>query len=362
MVGHIERLFRHALVYPVLRLVFRNRPVPLPIDLSRVRRLLLLRTDRLGDMVVTSSLIRRIREVHPTITLGVVVSRRNIEAARLVEGIDALHVIGGRWSETLRSVRDARSRKYEVVLNLVFNRTTLGGVLCNVIAPQGVKVGQGAEKYRFYFNAMVALDRGTMHMMDVLRSFGRQAFGDTFGRVEAGSSLRDEPHAASRIEAFIGRRGAAPVLLNLSAGHPDRSLSAGQASEIVRGLLARGIDAIVISSAPGDDGIRKDLVRASADSRVAGYPETGDASFAELVALVRRSRMVITPDTSLVHIAGATRTPLIALYVDPFAHAEWHPRGTEAEVIMGDPTRPMSDILPIRVLEAFDRIAPRVGR
>ncbi len=358
----LERSFRHLVVYPTLRRVLNNREVPLPLDLGSIRRLLLLRTDRLGDMVVTSSFIHRIRERAPSISLGMVVSHRNLAAARLVDGIDALYVIGGGLGETVRSIRQARSARYDVVLNLVFNQTTLGGIISNLVVPGGTKVGQGDEKYRFYFNAMLKLERGRSHMAEVLRSVGVQTFGPSFYTESLPYALHDEPASAERVDSLIARLGGPPVVINLSAGHPGRSLSSRQAVDLAQVVLSRLQAPVVLSAVPQDASNRQAVLAQIKDDRVLAFPDKGSASFADIVALVRRSRLVVTPDTSFVHIAGATGTPLLALFVDPFAFAEWHPRNTESEVVMGDPGTTVSSIPSARIVDALDRLIGRMGR
>jgi ADP-heptose:LPS heptosyltransferase len=360
-IKRVERAFRHAIVYPSLRAIFRNRAVDLPIDLGSIRRLLLLRTDRLGDMVVTSSIIRRIRDRAPGVDMGMVVSHKNVAAAELVDGIDRLHVIGRSTSETLRALRDARRHGYDVVLNLVFNRTTLGGVLANVIAPHGVKVGQGAEKYRFYFNAMVTLERATKHMSEILESFGVQTFGPEFGGTELPYALHDNRAAARRIEDRLSSLAGRPVLVNLSAGEPHRAPHPAQMIELIRAILVRLPDPILVSSAPGEEGIRKMVVECVADPRVAPFPAKGRASFAEMVALVRRCRMLVTPDTSLIHVADATSTPLLGFFSTAYSLAEWGPRHTLAEVVLSEGDRPLSEMPVARMAAGLECLLARMG-
>lgn len=359
-VGRIEQVFRHAVVYPTFRSLLRNEPVSLPIHLPSVRRLLLLRTDRLGDMVVTSSLIHRIRMLHPGIYLGLVVSHKNLAAARLVDGIDALHVIGGGLGETISSLHAARRQKYDVVLNLVFNRTTLGGLLSNVIAPRGIKVGQGAEKYRFYFNAMVSLERGKSHMAEILRSFGEQAFGHAFSTDDLPYALHDDPEAVLTVESYISALDERPTLVNLSAGEAHRSPTAEQMQPLIREVLSRVTGPVVVTAAPGQESVRTVVVAGVGDPRVTSVPASGRATFAEIVALVRRSKLLLTPDTSLVHVAGATATPTLAFFSTFQPLIEWAPRNTVAEVVVCEPGQTLSTLPVGKMLEGLDRLLARL--
>ena len=54
LVESLKRLLRQQIVYPLLRLILRNPVSVTPIDCSRVRRILILRYDRIGDMIVTT--------------------------------------------------------------------------------------------------------------------------------------------------------------------------------------------------------------------------------------------------------------------------------------------------------------------
>ncbi len=356
LIRPVERVFRHTVVYPVLRAIMHNEQVPLPLDLTKVRRVLLLRYDRIGDVIVTSPLVRRLKALAPHLSIGMVTSRNNVVAAQLLEGIDRYHTIGGSLFDTWRVVRKAKSFGYDVVLNLVFNRTTSGGILANVIAPDGIKVGQGAEKYRFYFNALARLERGRHHMSEVLRSLGTQVFGEHFADEDLRYTLTDDKRSEARVNDFMSQVGTSAVVLNISAGDDARTPSHEQALAIIRHVrTVHGLPVIVIAS-PGQERSRASVVLACADAQVTSYPKEGTAPFADVVALVRRCRVLVTPDTSLVHVAGATSTPVLALYTTAFTVAEWGPRHTVSEVVLGEEGRPLSDLSVRAILDGFDRL------
>lgn len=357
-----EKTFRHFVVYPTLRSVLRNEQVPLPIDLNNVRRILLLRYDRLGDVIVTSPMVRRLRSLAPHASIGMMTSRNNLPAARLLSGIERYHTIGGSIVETAAAVRDARLADYDLVLNLVFNRTTSGGLLANMIAPRGIKVGQGAEKYRFYFNALAQLERGQHHMSEVLRSLGSQVFGERFVDDDLRYELTDDPASSTRVDEYVSRVASSAAILNMSAGDPARTPSEEQLLAMIRHVrLKYGLSVIVIA-APGKERARDVIVRACGDARVTSYPKEGGAPFPDMVALVRRGKVLITPDTSLVHVAGATATPVLALYTTAFTLAEWGPRHTESEVVLGEEGLPLSAMPVAKMLDGFDRLYKRVTR
>lgn len=360
-IRRLELGFRYGMIYPLLRLILSNRDVPLPLDLGRVQRILLLRTDRLGDMVVSSALVRRLKERAPHVTLGMVVSHKGLQAARLVDGVDRLHVVGVSAVETVRAISDARRERYDVVLNLVFNRTTLGGLLANIIAPHGVKVGQGDKKYSFFFNAMVALERGRVHMAETLESYGIQTFGPGFAGSSLPYALRDDAEAARRVEAFLAGMPPRPILVNLSASEAQRSPLPEQMRDLISGILKKTETPVLVTAAPGQEHVRRWVEGSLAEPRVKAFPPEGRASFSDMVALVRRCRLLVTPDTSLVHVAGATNTPILGLYSTAFSLAEWSPKNTLAEVVVNENDRPIAEMPVERMLEGFDRLMKRLA-
>ena len=51
-VKSIESFWRHRFVYPVLRFIIRNPQIDKPIDILSVKKLLIFRYDRIGDMII----------------------------------------------------------------------------------------------------------------------------------------------------------------------------------------------------------------------------------------------------------------------------------------------------------------------
>jgi ADP-heptose:LPS heptosyltransferase len=358
----LEGTLRHRVVYPALRMVLHNPPVDLPVDLGSVRRILLLRYDRLGDVVVTSSFIHRLRQLAPSLFIGMLTSTANQPAAALLDGVDMFHVIGGSLARTARALRVARAQRYDVVLNLVFNRTTSGGLMANLIAPRGIKVGQGAEKYRFYFNALLTLERGKMHMAEIINSIGVQVFGPNFGTTDLPYFLNDDPASVQLVERFLRPCRPGPIVFNASAGIPSRQPTYAQLRGLLSAVRNRAQTTIIVTSAPGQEGLRESLVRSQADADVIGFPSEGTATFAELVALIRSCRLLVTPDTSLVHVAGATSTPMLGIYATAFSLAEWAPRNTISEIVLGELDRPLAEMSVDSMIEGFARLMRRMPK
>ncbi|HLE33864.1 MAG TPA: glycosyltransferase family 9 protein [Bacteroidota bacterium] len=359
----LERFARHAIVYPLLRLFLHNPPVTIPVDITKLRKILILRYDRIGDIIVTTPIFRLLKKANPHLFVGVLASQSNAELIVNNENVDRIHVLHSHWISFAREILSAHNEQYDLVLNFIFNRTTSGGVLSNCIAPRGIKVGQGAEKYRFYFNVLLKLERGSKHMVEVLGDIVNGVFGIPVAKKDLVFDIPSDAAAESIVEEFLAERGISRklrkrekqrgfVVFNLSATDDTRRISDLQAQSILA-ILARelGWDTVVISS-PSDKDWRTSAVRSVDSKKCWAFPEEGNAGLREIAALIKRARAVVTPDTAIVHLASASKTPVLGLFT-PLEQivSEWFPYNVEHKIVLAEAGLPAASI-PVTLLKS----------
>ena len=66
--------------------------LPREPDISRWRKLILVRTDRIGDMLVTTPCIRAIRQALPEVRLDMLASAHNVPAIYGNPYLDNIHL------------------------------------------------------------------------------------------------------------------------------------------------------------------------------------------------------------------------------------------------------------------------------
>lgn len=353
IIGRLEWVFRHGVVYPLLRLIFRNSISDEPLELSTVRKLLILRYDRIGDMIVTTPIFRLLKEVHPGLHIGVVTSELNAALIRNNPSVDAIYVLHGNWFRLWKEVKRARKERYEVVLNFIFNRTTSGGILANLIAPEGFKVGQGDPKYRFYFNRLLSLERSGAHMVETLADFVRKVFNIPLTEKGMDFELHIDDRSRAAVDWFLKKQklarrsaadhqGTAYLVFNLSATDRVRRMSALQAVALDRFLSGQTDVRAVLIHAPGDEEM-ENVVRTSSCIR---FPEQGTASLTEIASLIEGAVCVITPDTAIVHFASAMKTPVLGFFTPLQGMHEWLPFNVMNELVTAPAGMPVSSLAP----------------
>ena len=116
--------------------------------------------------------------------------------------------------------------------------------------------------------------------------------------------------------------------INISAGHIGGRRTPQQWSELIRSFPD---ETFIIFSAPQDLEEKKELEQPHQNV----LPSPSTRNLYEVGEIVKRLKILITPDTSLVHIASCSDTPLIALYRERFAdRTQFAPLSTLQKVIV----------------------------
>ncbi len=355
-IRRLELAWRHGVAYPLLRLLFNNSGLSEPIDVHTIRSLLILRYDRLGDMVVTTPILRALRQASPNLRIGVFASEANAVLLKDNPNVSHVYVLRSNWLGLVRELLRARKARYDVVLNFIFNRTSSAGILANLAAPHGVKVGQGDEKYRFYFNKLMKLDRRQKRMVETLDTIVQDVFGGTVRVNDHQFEVFPGEAHFQAVRAFMGvhglrrremdGRGQPFVVFNISATDAVRKLTWDQIEDIIRqggNWISRRM---VVICAPGDLAeLRSRTARLGFERQVPVYPDKGGpAPILEIAALIGEAECVVTPDTAIVHFASAMRTPLLAVYTPLQDAHEWYPVGVPFKAIMAAAGEPASRV------------------
>ena len=355
MIIKLEYWWRHHIVYPVLRGIFRNAEKNIPIDIQSIKSILILRYDRIGDMIVTTPIFKGLKEAYPQLRIGVFASKVNAEIIQNNHNVDTIHILSVSWWQMWKEIKRARKEQYDVVLNLVFNRTTSGGVLANLVAPDGIKIGQGDTKYRFYFNILLRLTRQSDHMVETLASIIKMVFNVHLNQDQLTYDIIIDRKTREIIQAYwtkhnlqprllSGNKGIPYIVFNLSANDSVRRISAEQALLIGEYLSSNTSFQTLLLHAPKDSIMLKTKQLLVEKTRCLPFPEQGTASLLEIAAIIKGAAAVITPDTSIVHFASAAQTPIIGFYTSMQDVHEWLPFQVRHKIVLSDKNQATSSI------------------
>ena len=341
------------LLSPVIR-----RPRTAPEWNARRYDVLFLRPDRVGDMIISTGLLRAIATSHDTIRLHVLATPANaavLENNPHVASVVLFHPRGRPWT-WVRFVRDVRRARYDVVIDcMVFSPSvTLLLLMLAIGAPERVGIG-GRANDAIYSLPVPPGDRRAHHIEQLgalAAAFGVDvAAGDWQPEIflspaERGAAARRWQHIGDGRRA--GGGAGTRVLVNVSAGKERCRWPAERYIAVLQEALARrpGLGVLII-------GMARDMTALHEIAAATGCA-TACPGLRETLALVESADLLLTPDTALVHAASAFRTPVVAMYYRGAA-TNWGPYRTISRGLVSD-DRTLSSLPPAPVVAALHEL------
>jgi ADP-heptose:LPS heptosyltransferase len=330
----VEVAHRRFLIRSLSRATQRRRAAP--EWHARPHDVLFLRPDRVGDMIISTGLLRAIATSHETIRLHVLATPANaavLEQNPHVASVVVFHRRSRPWTWP-RFVRDVRRARYDVVVDcMVFSPSlTLLLLMLATGAPDRVGIG-GRANDAVYSLPVTPADRGRHHI-EQLGALAA-AFGVDVATFDWQPEIFLSPaerEAAQRLwqQTSDGRRaaedGGPRLLINVSAGKERCRWPAERYVAVLEATLARhpGLHVLLVGM-PRDAGGLRDIAAATGCA-------TASPGLRDTLALVESADLLLTPDTGLVHAASAFRTPVVAMY-HRGAAAHWGPYRTRARIV-----------------------------
>lgn len=361
-----NQLLRATLLLPV-RLWLRRRSAVLPIDQTSVHRILVLRYDAIGDMIVTTALFAVLKRLIPNVVIDVVASPKNVTLLEDDERVDRVMV----YDRSFRSMMNVRSQcsdvKYDVVLSFVFNKTTESGLVSALWGGRSATVvsilhEDRKEQYSAWFNVQVPIERNTMTMAAMQIEVVNALFGRTVDAVRERIDLRISDERRARAAHIVDRpTNALHVIVNLSAGNWYRQWSEQRNEELIT-LLRLTFPNVVCSMMA--DASRTGMATSIAsrfDSNVRAI--SGIDDLLTVVAVTGEADVVITPDTSIVHAASNMGTPVVVMYTRKATFInEWMPHGVPFRAVVTNGREELESIEPQRVVDALQDLLRTLER
>jgi ADP-heptose:LPS heptosyltransferase len=348
-------------------------------------RVLYLRYDRIGDMVLATGIIKAIVSAQPTVTVDVLASVGNAAVLRGNPYVDAIVTIDKKrpWSYLTALLRIRRARYDAVVDAMLFEQSLTSNILMWASSARH-RIGIAGRGNDSALTVRVNRVQDAGHWVDrsaaLLAAFGVDPQRSSAERRGAPLTAGTNPGARSsspttswgiwQPELFLTpaelREGEAHwhsadslspcprgarrrLVVNVSARSRERCWPEEHFITTLIRLRMRFPDVSTLVIGSPDDGARMAQIARGAGALVAHTPH-----YRQMMAIVARSDVVLTADTSVTHVASAFLKPAVVMFVGG-GGALWGPYGTASHIISTDgPSLESTDVdSVIRALEAL---------
>jgi len=307
------------------------------IDLSTVKRALVVKLRHHGDVLLTSPVFSTFKAHAPHLKIDALVYADTRDMLTLHPAVDEVLCIDRAWKSAgfmtrlaaeWRLLSTLRGKGYDLLIHL--SEHPRGAWLARTLGCRHAVAPGYANKPEFWkrsFTHRFALPKNALrHMvdwnLDALRRIGVQPAGDDRKLVLVPGAEADA-QASALLRAHAVAAGEF-IHIHPASRWQFKCWPVERMAALVHSLVQRG-ERVVLTAAPTEDE-RQQLSAILDRSRVRDQviDLSGQLSLKGLAALTARARLFVGVDSAPMHIAAAMGTPVVALF-GPSGDAEWAP-------------------------------------
>ena len=286
-------------------------------DIKQAKSILFLRYDRIGDMVITTPVFRELKLAYPHIQITVLASTANQDVLinnPYVDNIITNHK--NNLLSDLSSLLKLRKQKFDVCIEFDHSVIPHAIIRLKVIKPKKVISVKKDGRYGVDGSELLLYDFYTeklkgQHFRDIwlatLKPFGVKPKSNVYDLFITDTQQKQAQNFIKQYSSkFL-------VGINLEGAVKGKKIKFSELWQICQGLhKANNNIQVIILTTPGNlQSIYEKVTEGSLDYVVTSYKTD---TILDAAALISQLDLIITPDTSIVHIASAFNKPIVTIH------------------------------------------------
>ncbi len=308
------------------------------MNLPVVKNILLIRTDRIGDVVLSLPMLPVLRQHFPSAKITMMVRRYTKELVERHPCVDEVMVWEANGERSLmQNVSLLKKKQFDVAI-LPYPRFNLALIM--FLAGIPIRVGTGYRWYSFLMNRKIfehrkdAKRHEVEYNLNLLSAIGIDLTGKPQFEFAIPVDVQNAVEQVMRSDGILDSRFA---VLHAGSGGSARDWSVENFAKLGDELQSAVNIKVVLTGEKNE----KKLVETLA-SKMKSTPinYTGQFSLQELGALVRRASVFVSNSTGPLHIASMVGTPVVAFYppIIQCSPVRWGPYTEKKRVFTADNT------------------------
>lgn len=294
-------------------------------------RILFFRPDHIGDLLLTTPVIHSLKKSFPEIDLTIVVGSWSLEVLKYNPYLNNVYVMDIPWLargtkasyfEMIKRISQLRKSNYDHIFSF---RISAKSAVVSLFLGGKKRWGFDVVKSKWAFIEKIHYDKSrhvVENYLDIV---------ETFGAKRENNGLEIFIKEEERLN--FKKRFNLPndyVIISPGAGYSPKLWVSERWSEIANWLSIDANIPVVFTGIKSEEFLVKEIT-----SNVKGtfINLCGMLSLRELAILIERCKLLLTVDSAAMHLAVATKTPVIALfgYTNP---DQWGPYPKSDEYIV----------------------------
>ncbi|MCX6178390.1 MAG: lipopolysaccharide heptosyltransferase family protein [Chlorobiales bacterium] len=323
---------------------FAKRRQSQPLLQKPPESIVILARECYGDCIMLTPLIGTLRKEYPELSIYIIAFSQII--FNFFSADPNVTAVYHAKRNMKRYYKGILSKKFDLLFNPKDHPST-HFLIQSMLINARHKVGHFHPNHKGLFDHLITLEPQTHESLKNLSLLS--AINATALQAPCKPYLPPMPVSPEITSFLVQLQPNRYIGINLSAGHIGGHRTLQQWSELIHDFPN---ETFLIFSAPQDLHEKRNLE--AQHTNILQSPST--QNIYEVGQIVQKLKLLITPDTSLVHIAACYNTPLIALYRKRLAdRTQFAPLSTQQEIIVSL-TPDVIDIDPKQVTTALHKI------
>ncbi|PIG94316.1 glycosyl transferase [Gloeocapsopsis sp. IPPAS B-1203] len=299
-----------------------------------MRNILVMRLDNIGDVIMTSPALRVMKENLPACHLTLMASPSGAQAASLLPWVDEVFPWQALWQD-LGSLDFAPKREWQLIQKLRDRRFDAAVIFTSFsqsphppafvcyLAGIPLRLGESKQQGNGVLTTEVPAAPDEIHQVERnLRLVEAIGFQVRDRSLSIQFDL-DAKQAALQLLAQHGIADRPYILLNPWTSCQSRNYDSLRFAIAAKQLTQQTGMPIVVTGVPKDRDRAQPLLTTLASHAI---DLVGSTTLPQLAALIASAQLVLTNNTSTMHIADATRTPSVVMFAGTEYESQWRPR------------------------------------
>jgi ADP-heptose:LPS heptosyltransferase len=302
-----------------------------------IHRILLLRLERIGDLLMTLEAIADVRAVFPSARIDLAVGSWNEPIAALIPGISTVHVADvpwltrgeqpTSWGAILRAASAWRAGDYDLVVN--FEPDIRSNLLARVTGAP-IRLGYASGGGGPLLTHVGTFDPATHVSDNARRLVATIAPAGHRSETTVTRRLAPRPDQIARVEHLLAPHPRPLIGVHVSGGRASKQWHPERFAAVAAAVAATTSGTIVLTGATTDLPMVSTVQGMLTGTRVLSL--AGALDLPESAALLDRLDVLVTGDTGPMHLAAAMGTPVVALF-GPSDPARYGPRARSERIL-----------------------------
>ncbi len=358
MLKAIEKIIKLSLLW-LVAVIWPKRELPsLPLDISKIRNLLIYRPEKIGDLLMALPLISVLKRENPSLLIDAIISPVALPLIDSDPRFNKIFLYSKKLWADLMTAAGTRKTKYDIIIDLVGSDSATAAMTVLYISKKSAfTVSVGKQSLARYYGRNFAIYPYRHMTESTLQPLS--LFGITAGPSDCYSPPAIDNrmyHNAEKFFANLNLKNSDRLIgLNISAGNKNRRWPDENNIELIK-QIGRTFPELkpVIFAAPDDFGRARILAEKSEIDTVV-IPE--GLNIREVSAIITKMSIFVSPDTSLIHIARALHIPVVGMYI-PYNenYRRWGPLSQKYGILVAPGDDAIDKILPSTVINEIRKV------